>query len=78
MTTVFAVKPGESLSQIAAAIEFLDDFDAVRAEWTVNFAPFVIIAVGGAIVRDSMDIASPAVGESDIVRVCIRPKSSHP
>ena len=36
MTTVFAVKPGESLGQIAAAIEFLDDFNGVGSERSVS------------------------------------------
>ena len=38
MTAVFAVEPGESLGQIAAAIEFLDDFNGVGSERSVGFA----------------------------------------
>ena len=37
MTTVGAVEPGEALSEIATAIEFLNDFDCVGPERSVNF-----------------------------------------
>ena len=43
MTTVFAVKPSESLGQIAAAIEFLDDFNGVGPERSVSFTVRAVV-----------------------------------
>ena len=37
MPAVIAVKAGEALGEVAAAVEFLDDFDHLCAEGTVGF-----------------------------------------
>ena len=36
MPAIGAMQPGEPLSQITAAVEFLDDFDGVRPERPVS------------------------------------------
>ncbi len=54
MPAVRAEKAGEALGKIAAAVEFLDDFDGVGPERSVGFA-VALFVIGLKVIPAMMD-----------------------